>query len=256
MDSHDSPMPLPGSALLAYEEFGRGTPVLLLHGLAGTARAHFDPLIAELSAHHRVIAPDLRGHGGSRDLLLPNDETLYTTHVEDVARLIERLNLSGLRLIGYSDGGEVAIMVAARLSRRVHSICLWGVSGRIPPPEIVEFYAHAEDFMPNWGTFRAELEQLHGTCGELILARWVEAARKITARGGDVSLEAALKVECSALIVSGDNDPFNPLPAVRELVGRLKNAHLIVLPGAKHDLLQERRPQLVTILKRFLSDTP
>ena len=59
------------SELLYFTERGSGPPLLLVHGLMVTGDM-FEPVIEQFAAQHRVIVPDLRGHGRSRRLAPPN----------------------------------------------------------------------------------------------------------------------------------------------------------------------------------------
>ncbi|MBA3530903.1 MAG: alpha/beta hydrolase [Ardenticatenales bacterium] len=241
-------------AQLAYEEKGQGVPVLFLHGMAGTGASHFSPLLEALSPDYRVIAPDLRGHGKSGDLPLTCDCLFFQRHTDDLETLINDLDLPPLHLVGYSDGGEIAILLAARLGARARSLTIWGVSGRVPPPAIVALYADGEHSIPGWPAFCAELEALHGPgSAPKLLGCWANAMSELAAQGGVINDEAAARLLCPTLIVTGDADPFNPLLTVQALAARIPTAKIMVLPGAGHDLLQERGPQLEALLRRRLT---
>lgn len=234
-------------------EQGYGPAVLLIHGMAGTAQAHFAPLLSELTgAGFRVIAPDLRGHGGSRRLAPPCHRGLFDSHAHDLERLIDQLGLEVCHLVGYSDGGETALALAAHLGVRAASLFVWGVSGQVPPAEIVALYAEPERHIPGWPAMRSDLEQLHGPGGPALLRCWAQAMNELAAMGGMLHGESLARISCPTLIVSGDRDPFNPIAAVRRLATRIAGARLLEFSGAGHDLLAERRPQLTAVLKRFL----
>lgn len=238
---------------LYYEDLGSGEPVLILHGLAGTARAHFGPMIDELALEARVIAPDLPGHGSSAHLPRSFDTKLFHTDVERLLRLIDKLSLARLNIIGYSDGGEIAIILAARLGPRVRSLIIWGVSGRIPPLAVINTFAHPEGRIPQWLVFRAELELLHGPGMVLPMLRgWASAMMALSEQGGVINDAEARAIVCPTLVIAGTLDPFNPLEATRALADRIPSARFIVLPGAGHDLLNERGPQILALIRRIL----
>lgn len=238
---------------LFYEDLGSGTPVLMLHGFAGTARAHFGPLIDRLALDARVIAPDLRGHGGSAYLIRGFDAKLFHTDADDLLRLIDRLGLDRLNLIGYSDGGEIAIILAARLGSRARSLTVWSVSGRVPASAIIRVYADPERHIPGWSVFSAELEQLHGPGTALPMLRgWASAMVALSEQGGAINDAEAKAIVCPTLIIAGTHDPSNPLEAIRALVDRIPAARLVVLPGAGHDLLNERTSQISALVQGML----
>src|SRR6188474_3075556 len=93
----------PGSDLLYFTERGSGPPLLLVHGLMVTGEM-FDPVIEHFATRHRVIVPDLRGHGRSRGLPPP-----YTAAqlASDLARLLDHLGIDSTALLGYSQGAPL-----------------------------------------------------------------------------------------------------------------------------------------------------
>jgi pimeloyl-ACP methyl ester carboxylesterase len=100
---------------LAYWEAGEGRPLVMLHGIAGNA-AHYQRYgFVELMAArgHRVIMPDLRGHGSSSK---PHDPAAYPPDVltDDGLALVEHLGLEDYDLGGYSLGGRLVVRMLAR----------------------------------------------------------------------------------------------------------------------------------------------
>jgi valacyclovir hydrolase len=238
---------------LFYEDTGNGLPVLLLHGFAGTGRAHFGNLIDTLAIHARVIAPDLRGYGGSAHLPRRFDTKIFHTDAQDLLALIDSLGLAELNIIGYSDGGETAIILAAWLGSRVRSLILWGVSGEVPPFAVINVYADPERFIPEWPATKAELERLHGPGTALpLLSGWASAMRALSAQGGAINDTEARAIVAPTTVIAGTHDPFNPLAVTQALINRIPAAKLIVLPGAGHDLLGERGPQLAALIQHVL----
>ena len=99
-----------GDITMSYLEWGRGRPLLLLHGGLSTGR-EWAPLAARLSRRYRVIAPDARGHGHSTR----TDQPLsYELLADDVAAFIGALGLRDAIVGGWSDGGQVTFELAVR----------------------------------------------------------------------------------------------------------------------------------------------
>src|SRR5512133_596346 len=92
------------SGLLYFTERGSGPPLLLVHGLMVTGEM-FEPVTGQLATRHRVIVPDLRGHGRSRGLPPP-----YTAAqlASDLSRLLDHLGIGSTAVLGYSHGGAIA----------------------------------------------------------------------------------------------------------------------------------------------------
>jgi pimeloyl-ACP methyl ester carboxylesterase len=111
-----------------YRETGPsdGPPVVLLHAL-GRDGGDWDPVAAALAAEgHRVLAPDLRGHGGSAR----PGEYSYELFRDDVGRLMDALGLDRVAVIGHSMGGCVGYLVAEQWPDRVRRL----VAVDTPPP--------------------------------------------------------------------------------------------------------------------------
>lgn len=125
-------------------EGGDGLPVILLHGPSGYA-AHWMGVIPGLVANHRVIAPDLPGHGGSEVM----SGTLDARRVSAwVGELIERTCKSPPVLVGQTLGGAIAARFACDQGRRLSGLVLvdsFGLSAFNPAPEfgfaLTEFLA-------------------------------------------------------------------------------------------------------------------
>lgn len=119
---------------IQYVTAGSGEPVLLLHGLHASAKLNWiaPGIFDALAKKHFVIAPDLRGHGGSGK---PDGEGDYGRKmVEDVARLLDDPPLaeklpSGkkVHVVGYSMGGLIALRLAADHPERIASLAVCGM---------------------------------------------------------------------------------------------------------------------------------
>jgi pimeloyl-ACP methyl ester carboxylesterase len=107
---------------LHYLQAGSGaeTPVVLLHGYAETSRM-WRPLIAKLDDRRIVIAPDLRGAGGSSK---PADGYDKKTMAQDIHALVHRLGHSRIKIVGHDIGLMVAYAYAAQYPDEVESIAL------------------------------------------------------------------------------------------------------------------------------------
>lgn len=89
---------------LNYIEFGKGRPVIILHGLFGSAR-NWQSIAKTLAENYRVITPDLRNHGLSPHV----DNMSYPEMADDIIRLVNKLELNNVILVGHSMGGKVAM---------------------------------------------------------------------------------------------------------------------------------------------------
>ena len=109
-----------GGMPVSIVEAGRGDPVLLLHGL-GATKASFLPTLLALARDHRVIAPDLLGHGDTAKPLARYDAPTFARFV---LSLMDALEIERADLIGNSMGGRISIEVAMTTPDRVRSVSL------------------------------------------------------------------------------------------------------------------------------------
>ena len=115
---------------IAYEVYGEGRPILLIHGFASSGIINWvNPGWVETlqTEGWQPITIDNRGHGGSRKLY---DPKLYYAHdmADDAARLLDRLKLDQVPVIGYSMGARISAFLAARHPERV-TCAVWGGMG-------------------------------------------------------------------------------------------------------------------------------
>ncbi|HSB96704.1 MAG TPA: alpha/beta hydrolase [Spongiibacteraceae bacterium] len=95
---------------LYYQSSGSGRPLLLLHGGGASIEESFARQLDNFAATHRVIAPEQVGQGHSPDVAGPLS---YRAMMEDTAALLRQLHLTNVDVVGWSDGGILALMLAA-----------------------------------------------------------------------------------------------------------------------------------------------
>jgi|GEM_PF-2377898 len=98
-------------AVIHYEEFGSGSPLLLLHGSGANYRL-FEPQIASLGQHHRLIIPHMRGHMESSPL--PKVEYYHQLMADDTQQFLRAVGLDRVPVYGESMGAVVALLLAIR----------------------------------------------------------------------------------------------------------------------------------------------
>jgi 3-oxoadipate enol-lactonase len=110
---------------LFYEDAGCGEPILLLHGLGGSA-ADWVPQIEALAPRYRAIAIalDVRGSGRSRDLRRPGGPFSVRQFSDDAARLLNHLGAVPAHVVGLSLGGMIAFQLAVDHPRCVCSLAI------------------------------------------------------------------------------------------------------------------------------------
>ncbi|MGH2565179.1 MAG: alpha/beta fold hydrolase, partial [Ginsengibacter sp.] len=97
------------------EIYGKGKPLLLIHGNGGSI-ASFENNIPYFSKRYKVIAMDSRSQGKSRD---ENDSLSFEMMADDAAALLDTLHIDSAYVLGWSDGGINALLVAMRHPEKV-----------------------------------------------------------------------------------------------------------------------------------------
>ncbi|MBN3830285.1 alpha/beta hydrolase, partial [Burkholderia sp. Ac-20384] len=111
-----------------YKDWGQGTPVVFSHGWPLTSDAWDAQMLFFGHRGYRVIAHDRRGHGRSAQ---PWDGNDMDTYADDLAALLEHLDVRGAMLVGHSTGGgEVAHYIGRHGTARVAKVVLIGA---VPP---------------------------------------------------------------------------------------------------------------------------
>lgn len=239
---------------LYYEDSGRGEAVLLLPGWGG-AIAELARLRAELSAGFRVVAADLPGSGRSRPQPRQYPATYYADDAALLTGLLDELGIEVAHLAGFSDGGEEALLIAARQPRRALSVVTWGAAGQIQAaPEVLDALATVVDDPPDAFTpLAAYLAEAYGPDGaRMMTSSWAAAMRQIVAAGGDISRSVAGSITCPALLMTGSDDPFCPPRLVAAMAAAIPRGEFRELPGAGHDIYQSNYGWLARQLTDWL----
>jgi pimeloyl-ACP methyl ester carboxylesterase len=228
------------------EATGEGTTVLLLHG----AFSNCDGLrgvFAPLGQHYRLVAFDRRGHGRTADTDAP-------FHISDMAAetigVLEHLGGDAAHLVGYSDGGNVALTVALARPDLVRSLVLIGANyhadGVVPGifDDLDSDSEFVHDLLPGY----AERSPDGAEHFSVVVAKGVEmATHEPTLTTDDLS-----RVRAPALVLVGDDDATVPAHTL-SLYESLPAGQLAVVPGASH-LVPYEKPQLVVqLVADFLS---
>ena len=250
---------------MAYEEAGSGVPVVLLHGFPFN-RTLWREQIEVLKDSHRVVAPDLRGHG---ETSVATEPATMEEMARDVAALLDELRIDRPVLGGLSMGGYVALAFHRLFPRRVRALLLADTRAQADTEEVkrtreeTALRALAEGMAPLADVMMPKLFA-HTThmkhpeaverVREMILATKPEgaaAALRGMAERRDQTTYLANILQ-PTLIVVGSEDQVTP-PADAELMRReIRGSRLEVFDGAGHVSNIERPEEFNRALVSFL----
>ncbi len=244
-----------------YKDWGAGPPVVFSHGWPLNADAWDDQAYFVASQGYRAIAHDRRGHGRSSQSWNGND---MDTYADDLAQVIDALDLHDAVLVGHSTGGgEVARYLGRHGTSRVVKAVLVGA---VPPlmlktdanpggQPIEAFDALREGVLKDRSQFYRDLSapfygaNRPGSDISQGLRDWFWALSiQVGLKGAYDCIKAfsetdftgdLKKIDIPVLIIQGDDDQIVPLDdSGRRSVQILKDASLKVYPGAPHGLAQ------------------
>jgi pimeloyl-ACP methyl ester carboxylesterase len=220
---------LPGGPTLVIHEWGRPdrAAIVMLHGLgsSGDSWRHAATLLGE---RFRVVAVDLRGHGGSSRSREYSFETMRT----DVVRLLDAIGFYGVILVGHSMGALVAYLLAATHPGLVRALVLEDMPTPDPadPPRPVPSRGSPDD-----------------TCDW----RAVNQVRRWRNNPPREWWQLAERIVCPTLVI-GPTESHLPQDRLAELARRIPNGEFVAVEGP-HDLHEMRPSQFDMVVEPFLT---
>lgn len=265
-----------GNTEIYYKDWGSGQPVVFSHGWPLNSDSWETQMLFLASHGYRCIAHDRRGHGRSSQPWGGND---MDTYADDLARLVDTLDLKKVVLVGFSaGGGEVARYIGRHGSKRLAKAAL--VSA-VPPlmlktsanpgglamdvfdgiragslADRSKFYQELASG-PFFGFNRPDAKVSKGMIDWFWL-QGMQAGHKntldcIKAFSETDFTDDLKKFDLPTLIVHGDDDQIVPIEASAIRSSKLvKNAKLVVYPGAPHGLIETHKAKVNTDLLTFL----
>ena len=257
-----------GSITLRYLDVGQGTPVVLIHGLAGDYSAWLAQIEA-LQNDYRVIAFDNRGAGRSTQV----DEPVSTADLaDDTLALMDHLGIERAHVVGRSMGGAVAQHMALKAPQRILSLVLCASFARLDPlgRRVLSNMREALEWRMRWADHARHSVQNFVSAG--FFNTYPERVAKIEQLiGGETRLPACYSRQNEAcqdhdtvpelkrithpvLVMAGDSDPICSLTATAMLSDGLPNARTEIFEHASHFFLMEQPEKFMALLAGWLRE--
>jgi len=257
--------PPASSDLLYFTELGSGPPLLLVHGL-GMSGDMFEPIVEPLAKRHRLVIPDLRGCGKSRNLL---PSYSVKQQAADLAALLAHLGIASTDALGYSQGGPVVQELALDYPAKVRRLVLSNtyayniatmrekMEGHIVPLLIrLLGVRRFVKLVISQGLKQIPKERA-AWVANIIARTWGEADPK--------SIELAWReamafdsrsrlheIRCPTLVIAGSDDNAVPMHHASMLHDGIAGSKLVVIEGADHALMWAHPDEWLEKVSEFL----
>lgn len=224
------------------EVYGQGQPVLMIHGNGGSMAA-FSKNVPFFSQHYQVILVDSRAQGKSVD---PSDSLSFEQMADDFSALLETMHISKTYVIGWSDGGINALLLAMRHPDKVIKLAstganLWPDSTALIPSlwkDMVKEYNEKKNLprltpkaKNDWKIFMLDYDQ------------------------PNIKLAQLKAIKCPSLIICGDHDLI-PIEHTALIYENIPTAYMWVVPNSGHPTLIEHTDDFDKKVDEFFKDKP
>jgi pimeloyl-ACP methyl ester carboxylesterase len=250
---------------LKYEESGTGFPLILLHGFPHNRSLWADQLFG-LSDRCRVIAPDLRGFGESP----AREPWSMESYADDVASLMERLELEKAIIGGLSMGGYVAFEFLRRHRERVHSLILADTKPGADNDETKAKRRALQDAARTKGAIAVADAQIAGMVGPKTRETHPEIVQRMHAMMASAPVEGIVgaldammgrhdstamlpEIDMPVLIVVGEDDALTPVKESQAMHAAIPGSTLHVIPGVGHASCVEDPIEFNSAMRNFLA---
>jgi pimeloyl-ACP methyl ester carboxylesterase len=230
---------------LYYETYGRGAPVLVLHGGLGSIEGMAYQIRA-LASSHFVIALDSRGHGRSTD----SDEPLsYSLMSDDSLQLMDHLKLHRVDVVGWSDGAIIGLDLAIRHPDRIKRLV--AISGNFDVEGLTESSndTHPRDAQVPPVPLRYRILAPDS-------AHWPAIYRKVVAMWHTqphYTLNDLRQIEAPTVVMAGEFDIIKR-EHTDQLAKAIAKSEEIIVEGAGHNVPVEKPEIVNSAILQFLGD--
>jgi 3-oxoadipate enol-lactonase len=226
--------------------------------------------IAEFSERFRVVAPDLRGHGGTT---FTREPSTMEEMADDVAALLDELNVPRAVVCGLSMGGYVALALYRAHPSRVRALVLADTRAKADAEDVRRMReenaqrALAEGMEPIVNSMLPKLLSERARAGSPeVVARLREMMLGVNPEGAAAALRGMAlrrdqtdllsKIDVPVLVVAGSEDNVTPPSEAEAMHALIEGSRLQVIEGAGHVSNVERPEEFDRALAEFLEDLP
>jgi pimeloyl-ACP methyl ester carboxylesterase len=228
---------------LYYEIYGKGEPLVLIHGNGGNI-AYMKPQIEYFSKSYKVIVMDCRGRGKSE---LGKDSLTYMQMTKDIISLLDFLHIDSTYVIGRSDGGIIALLMAIYYPDKVKKAAAFAANLTPDTTALYPFYYK-------------QVKQDRRQADEMIAKNdtsqnWhvIQQRNRLMEFQPHISANDLHKIKCPVLVFSSDRDII-PEEHTLFIYRNISQANLCIFTGENHYVTIHNPILFNTTVAKFLSE--
>lgn len=230
-------------AKIYYEEYGKGEPLLLIHGNGGSIESMGNQ-IDYFKSKYRVIVADNRGQGKSE---LKTDSLTYVQITNDIEELVNRLKLDSISIIGWSDGGIVGLQMGISGKSKIKKIVAMGANLR---PDATAVNSWATNDVQNMRKMIVSKIKAKDTSENWNLQKQLAG---LLVDQPNIATKDLSKIKAKVLIIAGDKDIIKNEHSV-EIFENIPKAQLCIMPGETHFAPASSPEVFNALANKFLSE--
>ncbi len=234
---------LRGHQIYNYEWERDGEAVVLLHGGLSKTSSWDYLMVPPLEDEFHVFAYDRTAHGFTGD---QPGSLHFEFQTKEAIAYLEDVVKEPAHLIGYSDGGIIALMVAIARPDLVKSIVAIGANYHYSAPlsDFAEAFVSEDD--------QAEYNLISPDAPHTLLEKIIRM-NQIWKTEPNISLTDIASIQCPVLVMAGDDDVIKHDHTI-SLYENLSLGQLAIIPGTSHGLVKEKPALMIAIILQFLED--
>lgn len=219
---------VPG-AKIYYATYGKGEPVVLLHGGLGNSD-HWGFQLPGLAAKYQVIAIDSRNQGRST-MTKSKDALTYHAMAADVVAVLDALGIQKTAVIGWSDGGAIALDLGIHSADRVSKLFVFGTNYSAKGSK-----ERKAGSSPTFNAYAVKCKQdfmkMSKTPNEF--AAVVESLMPVWRGSQGITQDQLRGIKAYTVVADGDHDEIILLDHIKEMAGLIPSSKLVVFESTSH----------------------
>jgi pimeloyl-ACP methyl ester carboxylesterase len=228
---------------LYYETYGKGAPLVLIHGNGGNI-AYMKPQIEYFSKNYKVIVVDCRGRGKSE---LGKDSLTYMQMTKDIIGLLNSLHLDSTYVIGRSDGGIIALLMAIYYPDKVKKVAAFGAN---LTPDTTALYSFSYKEVIRDRKHADEMIAKNDTSQNWYI---IQQRNRLMEFQPHISAIDLHKIKCPVLILSCDRDLI-PEEHTLFIYRNIPKANLCIFTGENHFVTKNNPVLFNSAVAKYFSE--